>query len=45
MKLLTSVCGVVAALTIVCMAAGQDKDEAKKDLDNTGLWRAVPQER
>jgi hypothetical protein len=33
MKPLASVCGVVAALTIVCMAAGQAKDGAKKDLD------------
>jgi len=42
MKPLTSVCGVFAALTIVCMAAGQDKDEAKQDLDNMqGGWRIV----
>src|ERR1700680_3860520 len=42
MKLLAIVCGVIAALTIVCMAAGQDKDEAKKDLDNMqGSWRVV----
>jgi uncharacterized protein (TIGR03067 family) len=42
MKLLASVCGVVAALTIVCMAAGEDKDEAKKDLDRLqGSWRVV----
>ena len=42
MKPLASVCGVVAALTVVCMATGQDKDEAKKDLDKLqGSWRVV----
>ena len=41
MKLLTSL-GVVAALTIVCMVAGQESDEAKKDLDKMqGTWRVV----
>jgi hypothetical protein len=42
MKLLTSLCGVIAALTIVCMASGQDKGEANKDLGNMqGSWRVV----
>src|SRR5450755_2113367 len=42
MKPMMSVCGIIAALTIVCMATGQDKDEAKKDLDNMqGSWRVI----
>jgi len=42
MKLLASVCGVVATLTIVCVATAQDKDEARKDLDRMqGSWRVV----
>src|SRR5947209_20164617 len=42
MKPLASVCAVIAALTIVCMAAGQDKDEAKKDFNKLqGTWRVV----
>src|ERR1700726_4382482 len=47
MKLLASVCGVVAVLTIVCMAAGQDTSpentaQAKKDLEALqGTWQAI----
>ena len=42
MKLLASVCGVVAALTIVCVATGEEKDGAKKNLDKMqGTWRVV----
>jgi uncharacterized protein (TIGR03067 family) len=42
MKLLTSVCGVIAAIAILGTAAGQDKDEGKKDLDKMqGTWRVV----
>jgi len=42
MKPLRSVCGVFAALTILCIAAGQDEDEAKQDLDNMqGGWQIV----
>jgi len=42
MKMLTNVGSVLIALTVVCMAMGQDKDEAKKDLDNLqGSWRVV----
>ena len=42
MKLLTSVCSVLVALTIVGMATRQDQDEAKKDLDKMqGSWRVV----
>src|SRR4029077_5117227 len=37
-----SICGVVAVLTSVCLATGQDNDEAKKDLDKIqGSWRVV----
>ena len=42
MKLMMSVCSVLAALAIVCMAMGQGKDEAEKDLDKMqGSWRVV----
>jgi uncharacterized protein (TIGR03067 family) len=42
MRLLVSMCGVIAALTIVCMATGQDKKEFKTDLDKMqGIWRVV----
>ena len=42
MKLLASVCGVVAALTIVCVATGREEDDAKKDLKKMqGSWRVV----
>jgi uncharacterized protein (TIGR03067 family) len=35
-------CGVAAALTIVSVAAGQDKDEAQKDIEKLqGHWRVV----
>jgi len=37
MKSLAHMCGIVAALSIVCLAAGQDRDEAKKD----GGWHSV----
>ena len=42
MKLLTSMCGLVAPLAIVCMAVGQDNDESKKELERMqGVWRVV----
>ena len=42
MKLPMSVCGIVAALTIVCGAVGEDKDAGAKDLDKLqGTWRIV----
>ena len=42
MKFLASVCSVVTALTIVCMAGGQEKDHAKQDMDKMqGSWRVV----
>ena len=42
MNLLTSACGVIAALAILGTATGQDIDEAKKDLDKMqGVWRVV----
>jgi len=42
MKLPASVCSVVAALTIVCMAGGEEKDDARKDMDKMqGNWRVV----
>ena len=42
MKLLASVCAVLAGLALMGMAAGQEKDEAKKDLDKMqGTWRVV----
>jgi uncharacterized protein (TIGR03067 family) len=42
MKLATSMCGVIASLTIVCMAVGQDANESKKELANLqGVWRVV----
>ena len=37
MKSLAHMCGIVAALSIACLAAGQDRDEAKKD----GGWHSV----
>jgi uncharacterized protein (TIGR03067 family) len=42
MRLLTSVCGMIAILAILGTATGQDKDEAKKDLGKMqGIWRVV----
>ena len=42
MKLLLHECGVLAALTIAYVAAAEDKDEAKQDLDKMqGSWRVV----
>jgi len=42
MKLLTSLCGVIVTLTIVCLAAGQDKDDTQKDLEKAqGTWKVV----
>ncbi len=42
MKLLTSVCGVIVALSIVCMAAGQEKDAAKKEMEKLeGTWKVT----
>ena len=42
MNLPMSVCGIVAALTIVCGAVGEDSDAGAKDLDKLqGTWRVV----
>ena len=43
MKPLASVCGVVAALTIVCVTAGQEEGKFdNKDMESLqGTWRAV----
>jgi len=44
MKRLSSVCGVLASLIFVCLAAGrdQDQDAARKELDRMqGTWRVV----
>jgi uncharacterized protein (TIGR03067 family) len=45
MKVLLSVCGVLAVLTIVCMAAGQDtspENTAQQDMEGLqGTWRGV----
>ena len=43
MKLLLYACAIVfASLTMVCVATGQGKDEAKTDLDRMqGSWRVV----
>lgn len=42
MKLLTSLCGVFASLSILCLAVGQEKDESKSDLDKMeGSWRVI----
>jgi uncharacterized protein (TIGR03067 family) len=42
MKSMIGVCGVVTALTFVCLAAGQDTDEARKELAKLqGTWRVV----
>jgi uncharacterized protein (TIGR03067 family) len=42
MRLLANVFGAIAVLMIVCTSAGQDKDEAKTELDKLqGTWRVV----
>src|ERR1700694_245838 len=45
MRVLLSVCGVLAVLTIVCMAAGQDtspENTAQKHMEGLqGTWRGV----
>src|SRR3954454_7799330 len=42
MKSLTGVCGVIAALTFVCLASGQDKKEVEKEVKQLqGNWRVI----
>jgi|SRR5438552_1398672 len=42
MRLPTGVCGVLVTLTLVCLAAGQDADDAKKELEKLqGTWRVI----
>jgi uncharacterized protein (TIGR03067 family) len=39
---LPGACGILGALTLVCLAAGQDTDEAKKELGKMqGTWQVV----